>query len=212
MAFVTERPPIFALHAHVCLRGMLLPQTRSEAGNCVFSKQNRTICVNTFRCKFSKGDENKISVHRLNRPNCALCMNFIGGQGWYTGHYPLVKHGRGYILQPPSRNLHIWLSKQMPSIPEAVRAEAFSVLRCYAGPAEGPGKILKYRSNLRLYPVNFNNKLCILIFIILSIWPNFFDPLYYGKLFGPPFGNSKLFWPPSILPNPPPRYLWTLHK
>ena len=36
-------------------------------------------------------------------------------------------------------------------------------------PVEGPGKILKYRSNLRLYPVDFGNKLCILIFIILSI-------------------------------------------
>ena len=38
-----------------------------------------------------------------------------------------------------------------------------------AGPAEGPGKILKYRSNLSLYPVDFGNKLCILIFTILSI-------------------------------------------
>ena len=38
---------------------------------------------------------------------------------------PLVEHGRGYILQPPSINLHTWLSKQMPSVPEDVRAEAF---------------------------------------------------------------------------------------
>ena len=44
---------------------------------------------------------------------------------------------------------------------------------CNAGPAEGPGKNLKYRSNSRLYPTNFSNKLWILIFIILSIWPNF---------------------------------------
>ena len=42
-----------------------------------------------------------------------------------------------------------------------------------AGPAEGLRKILKHRSNLRLYPVDFGNKLCILIFIILLIWPNF---------------------------------------
>ena len=64
---------------------------------------------------------------------------------------------------------------------------------------------LKYRSNLRLYPVNFGNKLCILIFIILSIWPNFFDPPPFTKenFLVPPSGNSKLFRPPSILPSPP---------
>ena len=88
-------------------------------------------------------------------------------------------------------------------------------VRCNAGPAEGPGKILKYRSNLRLYPVNFGNKLCILIFIILSIWLNFFDPppLLRKTFWSPPSGNSKLFWPPSISPSPPPpppKYLWTL--
>ena len=33
MAFVTERPHIFCL-ACTCLRGMLLPQTQSEAGKC----------------------------------------------------------------------------------------------------------------------------------------------------------------------------------
>ena len=38
---------------------------------------------------------------------------------------PLFKHRRGYILQPPSINLHTWFSKQMPSVPEDVRAEAF---------------------------------------------------------------------------------------
>ena len=146
MAFVTERHPIFALHAHVCLRGMLLPQTQSGAGIfCILETESCNL-VNTFSCKSNKGDEIKFQFYRLNRPNCALWMNFIGGQGWYTGHYPLgqtrkgiyptttlyntqaiiplVKHGRGYILQPPSINLHTWLSKQMPSEPEAVRAEA----------------------------------------------------------------------------------------
>ena len=141
---------------------------------------------------------------RLNRPNCALWMNFIGGQGW-SAIITLVKHGRGYILKPPSINLHTWPSKQMPSVPEEVRAEVFLSVRCNAGPTEGPGKILKYRSNLRLYPVNFGNKLCILIFIILSIWLNFFDPppLLRKTFWSPPSGNSKLFWPPSILPSPP---------
>ena len=84
------------------------------------------------------------------------------------------------------------------------------------GPLKGPWKFWNIDPNyLRLYPVNFSTKLCILMFIILSIWPNFFGPPFYnGKLFGPPpFGNSKLFWPPpSILPSPLPKYLWTLPK
>ena len=64
------------------------------------------------------------------------------------------------------------------------------------GPLKGSGKFWNIRSNLRLYPVNFGNKLCILIFIILSIWLNFFDPPLRRKTFWlPPSGNSKLFWP-----------------
>ena len=37
-----------------------------------------------------------------------------------------------------------------------------------------------------------------------TFWP----PLYYGKLFGPPFRKLKTFLAPSILPSPPLRYLW----
>ena len=61
MAFVTERPPIFCL-ACKCLRGMLLPQTRSEAGKFGILETKSCNLVNTFRCKFNKGDENKILV------------------------------------------------------------------------------------------------------------------------------------------------------
>ena len=64
--------------------------------------------------------------------------------------------------------------------------------------ADGPEK-------WRLYPVNFRNKLCILTFIILSIWQNFFDPPpHYSteNFLVPPWGNSKLFLAPSILPSP----------
>ena len=60
MAFVTERPLFFALHTHVCLRGVLLPQTRSEAGKfCILETESCNL-VNTFRCKFNKGDENTV--------------------------------------------------------------------------------------------------------------------------------------------------------
>ena len=203
-----KTPYFFALHTHVCLRGMLLPQTQSEAGKfCILETESSNL-VNTFRCKFNKGDENKISVLQAQPTQlCIIWMNFIGEQGSYTGYYPPSQTRKGiYILQTPSINLHPWLSKQMPSVPEDVRAEAFLSVRCSAGPAEGPGKILKYRSNLRLYPVNFGNKLCILIFIILSIWPNFFDPpppLLRKTFWSPPFLVTQNFFdPPSILPSP----------
>ena len=139
-------------------------------------------------------------------------MNFIGGQGWYTGHHPYGQ--RGYILQPLSVSLcAIWLSKQMPSAPEAVQARGILSIRCNAGPAEGPRKILKYRSNLRLYPANFSNKLCIWMFIILSIWTNFFTPPPFTteNFLVPPLSATQNFLPPPpFCPAPPPKYLWTL--
>ena len=59
--------------------------------------------VNTFRCKFNKGDEIKFQFYRLNPPNCALWMNFIGGQRWYTGHYPPGQTQKGIY---PSTTLY----------------------------------------------------------------------------------------------------------
>ena len=79
MAFVTERPPIFCL-ACKCLRGMFLPQTQSEAGKFCILETELCNLVNTFRCKFNKGDENKISVLQA-QPTQLLWKNFIGGHG-----------------------------------------------------------------------------------------------------------------------------------
>ena len=187
MAFVTERPPIFCLAYTWFVWGECCSLKHSQKlENFVFSKQNRAIWWILSGANLKKVMKIKFQFYRLNRPNCALWMNFIGGQGWYIQAIITLVKPKG-ILQPPSINLHTWLSKQMPSVPEDVRAEALSV-RCNAGPTEGPGKILKYRSNLRLYPVNFGNKLCILIFIILSIWLNFFDP--------PPFTTENFLVPP----------------
>ena len=111
----------------VCLRGMLLPQTRSEAGKLCILETESCNLVNTFRCKFNKGDENKISV--LQAQPTQLCImdefHWRAGMIYIQAIITLVKPGRGYILQPPSINLHTWLSKQMPSVPEDVRAEAF---------------------------------------------------------------------------------------
>ena len=104
MAFVTARPPIFCL-ACTCLRGMLLPQTRSaEAGKfCILETESCNL-VNTFRCKLNQGDENKISVLQA-QPTQLYIMDELH---WRAGliHRPsslaLVKYERGYILKPPS--------------------------------------------------------------------------------------------------------------
>ena len=76
-----------------------------------------------------------------------------------------------------------------------------------------PLKIVSFRFvSFRFVSQNIISR--ILRFIILSIWPNFFDPpFYYGKRFGPPLSvTQNFFGPPSILPSPPPKYLWTLPK
>ena len=74
-------PLFFALHTHVCLR-VMLPQTRSEAGRfCILETESSNL-GNTFRCKFNKGDENKISFLQAQPTQlCIIWMNFIGGQG-----------------------------------------------------------------------------------------------------------------------------------
>ena len=78
-----KTPYFFALHTHVCLRGML-PQTRSEAGKFCSLETEWSNLGNTFRCKFNKGDENKISFLPAQPTQlCIIWMNFIGGQGWY---------------------------------------------------------------------------------------------------------------------------------
>ena len=70
------KTPYFLPCMHmVSLRGMLLPpsQTRSKAGKfCILETESCNL-VNTFRCKFNKGDENKISV--LQAQPTQLCMD-----------------------------------------------------------------------------------------------------------------------------------------
>ena len=105
-------PLYFALQTHVCFRGILLPQTQSEARKfCILETESCNL-VNTFRCKFNKGAENKISV--LQDQPTQLCI--MDEFHWRAGMiYRLLSLLRGYILQPPSINLHTWLSKRMPA-------------------------------------------------------------------------------------------------
>ena len=71
MAFVTERPPFFALHTNVCLRGMCLKHGQ-KLENFVFSKQNRAIWGILSGAKLIKVMKIRFHFYRLNRPNCAL--------------------------------------------------------------------------------------------------------------------------------------------
>ena len=72
------------------------------------------------------------------------------------------------------------------------------------GPLKAPGKFWNIDLIWGYILLNFSNKLCILMFIILSIWPNFFDPpFYYGKLFGPPLSATQNFFGPLHFAQPP---------
>ena len=163
--------------------------------NFVLSKQNRAIwwiLSGTYLIKVMKI---KFQFYRLNRPNCALWMNFIGGQGWYTVYYPPSQTQKGIY---PKTTLYKFANLALQTNAKRTwgcASGGILSVRCNAGPAEELGKILKYRSNLRLYPVNFGNKLCILIFH------------YTFKL-------TKLFWPPLLRKTflPLPLHLPSLHQ
>ena len=115
VAFVTESPPIFCL-ACTCLKGNVAPSNTVRSWKILYSWNRIMQLGNTFRCKFNKGDENKISLnYRLNRPNCALSINVIGGQGWLHRPSPPWSNTEGiypttilYMIRHES-----WLSKQM---------------------------------------------------------------------------------------------------
>ena len=146
----------------------------------------------------------KFQFYRLNRPNC-YGRTSLEGRDDTQAIIPWSNTEGDISYNHPLYDFAPWFSKQMPSVPEAVRAEAFKCKVQIARPAEGPGKILKYRSNLRLYPVDFGNKLCILIFIILSIGPNFFDPphLLLKTFWCPPLlATQNFFGPPPFCPAP----------
>ena len=87
-AFVTERPPIFCLAYTWFVWGECCSLKHGQKlENFVFSKQNRAIWWILSGPNLIEVMKIKFQFYRLNRPNCALWMNFIGGQGWYTGYY-----------------------------------------------------------------------------------------------------------------------------
>ena len=121
----------------------------------------------------------------------------LEGREWYTGHPPGQTLKGIYLTTTLDMILHILaLYTHMWG---CVSGGILSVGH-NAGSAEGPGKIFKYRCNLRQNSVNFSNKLCILVFIILSIWQNFFDPPSFTmeNFLVPPFRQLKTFLAPPL--------------
>ena len=72
--------PLFFCLAYMCFRGMLLPQIQ-KLKNFVFLKHNCAIWCILIGANLIKVVKTKFQFCRLNRPNCALWKNFIGGQG-----------------------------------------------------------------------------------------------------------------------------------
>ena len=162
--------------------------------NLLFSKQNHAIWWILSGANLIKVMKIQFQFYRLNRPNCALWMNFIGRQGWCTGYYPRSQTHKGiYPTTTLYKSAHLALQTNAKRTWGCASGGILSV-RCNAG------KILKYRFNLRLYPVNFGNKLYHPCF---QFDQTFLTPLYYGKLFGPPFPVTQNFFGPPQLPSPP---------
>ena len=82
------KTPYFLPCIHmVCLKECCSLKHGQKLENFVFSKQNRAIWWILSGANLIKVMKIKFQFYRLNQPNCALWMNFIGGQGWYTGYY-----------------------------------------------------------------------------------------------------------------------------
>ena len=84
----SETPPIFCLAYTWFVWGECCSLTHGQKlENFVFSKQNGAIWWILSGANLIEVTKIKFQFYRLNRPNCALWMNFIGGQaqGWYTG-------------------------------------------------------------------------------------------------------------------------------
>ena len=114
----------------------------------------------------------KFRFCRLNRPNWALWKKFINDTQATPWSNTQVDVSYDHPLYDSAHLGSLYQTKAKCTWDCA--GEGIVSVRCNAGPAEGPGKILKNRCNLRLCPLNCINKLSIFIFIILSI---FWHPL-----------------------------------
>ena len=121
------KDPLFFCLAYTCLfEGNVAPSNTVRSWKILYSRNRIEQFGEYFQVHLMKVMKIKFQFYRLNRPNCALYgWISLEGRDDIQAIIHLVKHGRGYILQPPSINLHPWLSKQMTSVSEDVQAEAF---------------------------------------------------------------------------------------
>ena len=118
-------PQFFALHASVWGECYSLKHGQ-KLENVVFLRQNCEIWWILLGANLIKVMKTKFQFYRLNRPNCYGRTSLEGRDDIMIHRSSYPGHRRGYILQPSSVWFCTsWFSKQMPSVPEAVRAEAF---------------------------------------------------------------------------------------
>ena len=72
MAFVTEGTLIVCLACTCLFEGYVAPLNTVRSWKILYSRTESCNWVNTFRCKFNKGDENKIAV--LQAQPTQLCI------------------------------------------------------------------------------------------------------------------------------------------
>ena len=90
------KDPYFLPCIHMFVSGECCSLKHSQKlENFAFLKQNRAIWWILSGANLIKVLKIKFQFYRLNWPNCVLWMNFIGGQGWYTGYYPPSQARKG---------------------------------------------------------------------------------------------------------------------
>ena len=185
----------FTLHVRV-LGGCCSLKHGQDLENFVFVKQNRAIWWILFGANLIK--VMKISV--LQAQPTRLCI--IEELHWRAGmiHRPSPwSNTEGDISNnhPLYDSAHFGFLNKCQVYLRLCERRYFR----YKVPAEGPGKILKYKYNLRLYPVNFSNKFYILIFNLAKL---FSSPFTVENILVPPSRNSKLFLAPLHFAQPLP--------
>ena len=153
----------------------------------------------------------KLQFCRLNRPNCALWKNIIGGQGVIHRPSPWSNtEGDISYNHPLYDSAHLCsLHKYQVYVRLCERRHFKRRAQCRA--AEGPGKIWNIDAIWGKILLILATNCAFWFSLYFQFGKQMLIPLLIMENFlVPPSGNSKLFWPPPFCPAPPPKYLWTL--
>ena len=117
-------PQFFALHASVWGECCSLKHGQ-KLENFVFLRQNRAIWWILLGANLIKVMKTKFQFYRLNRPNCYGRTSLEGRDDTQAIIPWSNTEGDISYNHPLYDSAPLWFSKQMPSVPEAVRAEVF---------------------------------------------------------------------------------------